>query len=301
VADKKKMTKLTDMVVTFQEKGTGLQTLIDTIALLVYAYPRKRFQWSEDDSSEFFCYLYPKLKEMIKKYRYSGKPFEAYLFTTIHWQLKTFASKLKKNKMKQELLSSHRLWDVCNNEEVYICEPEFTFSPKVRTLLKINDDNVVENPAMKKRIMYLMLKGADFINQHIITHVSIITGYDPDWLFCCAESLKERMRDRIKRLNLLKNRRNQLVLKIYTLHSEINGETDKIKKQHLMKELKKIRSRMERIIGLIRRVPRTPTHKDIAEVAGVPKGSVDSGLYYIKNVFLNDSDYSNQDIFTEAL
>jgi DNA-directed RNA polymerase specialized sigma24 family protein len=43
--------------------------------------------------------------------------------------------------------------------------------------------------------------------------------------------------------------------------------------------------RLSNMLDEIAHVRLCPTHRDIADVLGIPKGTVDSGLYYLKESF----------------
>jgi hypothetical protein len=92
----------------------------------------------------------------------------------------------------------------------------------------------------------------------------------------------QRQRDR---LDYLKRKRNWYFIRLHILHSELSGERDPSKRCTISKDLRNIKRFMEITNHEISRVPTTPTHREIARVLGTPKGSIDSGIYYLKNAF----------------
>jgi len=166
-----------------------------------------------------------------------------------------------------------------------VSEPVSYISSEAKSVLEIDDRGKIGNPVQQKRLLLLTMKGSLHIDTHIAWCVSTITGYTSIWILNCIQKLKETMHKRNHRLEQLRIRRNRYYIRIYDIHIDLTVETDIGKRKVLFKELYIIKRRMEQTITEISRIPRSPTHQEIANVMGYPKGTVDSGLYYIKNSF----------------
>ncbi len=94
---------LTHEVLSGRGKTDLRRNLVEKISRIVYAYPKKHLKWNDDDVGDFFCAFYPKIEGLIDRFIYCGKPFEAYLASSIRWQLKTFAKKRRCNARKTRL------------------------------------------------------------------------------------------------------------------------------------------------------------------------------------------------------
>ncbi|MEW5816176.1 MAG: hypothetical protein AB1798_12375 [Spirochaetota bacterium] len=276
---------ITFAILEYQKTGKGLESIIQKISTDIYLYPRKRFCWDEDDSSDFFCYFYPKIPGLVSRFQFTGKPFEAYLSTTLKWQLKTFASEKKRRSAMYRILNNEEFWYIKEETSLYTEKPDLNIPPSVKKVLKVSSNNRVNDLSSRRRILYLAMKGSLQITGHLIECVSIITGYKQDWLFDCIEKLTSRMEARKKRIAALEAKRNKSLFKIFYLHEQLVKEYENENRSRVFLELIKEKKRIAEAMDEISRVPLTPTHRDIAEVLGVPKGSVDSGLYYLKNAF----------------
>jgi hypothetical protein len=82
---------------------------------------------------------------------------------------------------------------------------------------------------------------------------------------------------------MLRERRNRAFLQIYRIHQELSREHDAQRRHTLLEKLEGEKKRLAAALDEMSRVPTAPTHRDIAAALGVPKGSVDSGIYYLKN------------------
>ena len=285
-----KLTSLTQAVLRHQCTGTGGDDLVRRIALEIYTYPRRRLGWEEDDCSDFFSYFYPKLPALIRRFTYQGKPFEAYLCTTLKWQLKTFAARKHLNAVKSRVVSEEGFGGVetlysapVEAESLEIAESSPVYPEKIRRVFHIEPDGVIRNEVWRKRILFLTMKGAFDLDAPTVDRVAGLTGYERNWLAGCAQELVARMATRHDRLHALCARRNHAYFRIYYLHERLSSPNSPANRDNLLRILSNERKRLSRAIDDINRVPRTPTHHDIAEVLEVPKGSVDSALYYLRN------------------
>jgi len=277
------LSPLTREILMYQQTGIGLNKVVKLVATHVYSFPGKKHNLSEDDRSEFLCRFYPRIPSMIFRFKYQGKPFESYLNVTLKWQLKTFISRKLKANTEQKVFTCRNFW--ATEEERYgaVAEIPPSFSPKLRETLQIGKNDKIKDPAISKRLLYLTLKGLTKDNISLVEHVANLTGYDRKWLFHCLEALENKRELKISRLKKLQSKRNSQFFKIYRIHRKLLHESEPAKKLLLADKLLIEKKRLQLAISEIRSIPLAPTHQDIADVLKVPKGSIDSGIYYLKN------------------
>lgn len=288
---------LTDAVLDFQSSGRGLDTLLDRVAVFVYHYPKMRMGWNEDDCGEFFCYFYPKLRRLVERFEYRGRPFEVYLIITLKWQLRTYAGRKATEKLQGRVLGLESFW-ACDDSGDYApdspsAHPDparqtidsrgLEIPERARSVLKLGDDNRIRDTATRKRVLYLALKSAAHLTESLIGRIAFLTGYDADWIYRLSEELKARIYSRRSRLLQLSEKRNCCFFRIYCLQEQLRLVAEYALRAELARQLAGEEARLAYLLDEISRVPTDPTHREIAEVLGVPKGSVDSGLYYLKD------------------
>jgi hypothetical protein len=79
-------------------------------------------------------------------------------------------------------------------------------------------------------------------------------------------------------------KRNRTFFGIQCLEARIKRQRDGYRRQELEKELAVHRKRVEAARLEVARVPRAPTNLDIAEITGIPKGSIDSTLFHLRRL-----------------
>ena len=280
-------TELTQMVLRYQKTGRSLEKLTQTIAGIVYSYPRTNLGWDEDDASDFFCSYFPKIRGLVDRFRFTGKPFEAYLSTCIRWQLKTFAARNAARKVQNQMIRHEYCdwYETRTHAAEEVLEDEKPYGSMVRKILRIGKNGVIESKPHSQRLTYLILRNSMQIDDAILHKTANLTGTDEDELLGCVTELRQRLNKKMLIYGNLINRRNRAHVRIQLLHGLLAQETDDDRRAQYVHELTKEQSRFEKITREIGIISLVPTHKDIAEVMDVPKGSVDSGLYYLKNAF----------------
>lgn len=285
---------LTDAVLDFQSSGRGLDALIDRVAVFVYHYPKTRMGWNEDDCSEFFCYFYPKLRRLVERFEYRGRPFEVYLIVTLKWQLRTYAGRRAIERLQGRVLAQECFWTSGESEEApeareaqpalaAVNPRDLEIPESARAVLKMRRDKRIGDAATKKRVLYLALKSSAHLTEQLIGRIAFVTGYDADWIYRLSEELKARIFARRTRLMHLSEKRNGCFFRIYCLQEQLRLVVEHSVRVALARQLASEELRLASMLDEISRVPIDPTHRDIAEVLGIPKGSVDSGLYYLKD------------------
>jgi len=289
--------ELTRDVLNGRRHAGQRRILIEKISRIVYAYPKKHLHWDDDDSADFFCDFYPKIEGLIDRFTYQGKPFEAYLASSVRWQLKTFAKKrVMQHAESRAICDESGFWYVHDAEAEYrrpdgrACNPtidehaddRFT---EVARVLKIEQEGKIGDPAWSRRLLYLLLRNVVYIDDSLIEHCARISGYDPDFILGRAAELKERLAGKQHRYRMLLEKRNTLHIRLLQLGSLLSNETDGERLSNYEKQITSVKARIAKLSADIKSSPLLATHKDIAEVLGTAKGSVDSGLYYLRKAF----------------
>ncbi|MFP4563903.1 MAG: hypothetical protein ACLFRY_11415, partial [Spirochaetia bacterium] len=141
----------------------------------------------------------------------------------------------------------------------------------------------IQKKGSGRKILYVTMRGAMYVTDTMLSRVSQTVGCDLEWLYNCTQKLKRRMEKRNIRLESLKQRRNGLYLKILDLHRSIELAVDPDLRADLCGRLFSLQRHLRNALTEISHSTTEPSHKDIAEVLGIPKGSVDSGMHGLKH------------------
>jgi hypothetical protein len=144
------------------------------------------------------------------------------------------------------------------------------------------ESGVPDDPAHRRRYLFLLLRNAYHVGEREIRLFARATGYDSDWLTERITNLKETLMPRIERLRALRCRRTRAYSQLLVAENELRLEVDDGEQRRLRKRIGRLRKIMRQAAEDIARIPLHPTHRAIAEELGIPKGTVDTGMRWIK-------------------
>jgi hypothetical protein len=271
------MESLTSRVLEYQRSQQGLEGLVSEIAPRVLHYPKRRFGWDEDACSEFYLFFHPRLLRVLGRFRDQGKPFESYLASVLHWQARSFACRRKKDERAWAM--GFRLVPPAPSEPEELFDPgrPSAWPPAPRCLasprLSTHD---------RGRLLYLVLKCCRRLEPEHLAAAAEATGVDSRRLAVMVEELRAGLEPAERRLAALRERRNRAFSEARLLEAELAGRPEGDADAALRLRLAAANRRMNAAMARMARVRRDPTNREVAAVLGVPKGTVDCGLFWLK-------------------
>ena len=277
------MENLTEKVLQYQKTREGLRDIVNEIGPRIYQFPRRTMGWDEDACGEFYVFIHPRLIRLLDRFRNQGKPFESYLWAVLGWQLRNFARGRSRDErrwkvsLRMEAGSaeslSERLEDSRRGEEGPEAEALKASSSVARC---------VQSPADRRNFLFLTLKYSRLVDAENAAALARIAGITEGKLVGLVGALRDARSARESRREMFRCRRNKAFAAIQLLEHELLAEVEPEKRGLLEKSLGRMRLRMSTAMQRMSRVGAAPTNLEIAKAVGVPKGTVDSGLYWLK-------------------
>ncbi len=267
---------------------------MNDLARRVYVYPRRRMGWDEDACGEFYLFFHPRLIRLLDRFRDQGKPFESYLCSVLGWQLRNFARERKRGE---------RSWNVALRIEPGRAEAQVEGAQaeaaradetQAEGAIEEKDDAMVLppggaeiarhicTPTDRRNFLFLILKCSRNLDPGKCSALANLAGTSSGRLADLLSELRQAGAPREARLEVFCRRRNAAFSQIRLLETELLTEIDFARREELSFKLNKARKRMRGAMDKMSRVGLAPTNKEIARILGVPKGTVDSGLYWLK-------------------
>ena len=286
--ESQKLTEFTAALIKYQQTGKNYENLVKRIGIHVYSILKTKYKMDEDERGDFFCVYYPKIPNLIKHFEYHGTPFEIYLKVSINWNIKAFRTSKSRYRSIQKAIYKKPFYLVPREDDfTEITKTDLHISKPAREALQIEGTKETLTDTIKKRLLYIYLIEADYLDERIKNGIIRITGYKKKWIETCSEKLKEKVDRRLTRIRLIENRRNSAFFEFHLLQEKCSFAENKSEKEKLEDQIKKLRKKINYMNRDISNAITRPTHKDISDVLQVPKGSIDSGIFYIKNSFKN--------------
>ena len=284
------MENLTEKVLQYQRTRQGLRDIVDEIAPRVYQFPRRTMGWDEDACGEFYVFIHPRIIRLLDRFRDQGKPFESYLWAVLNWQLRNFA----RDRNRDE-----RRWKVSlrvePGEAVSLDHHQGSGEgPEARALdASAAFARYVRSDADRRNFLFLALKCSRLIDTENAPALARVAGVATETLMTLVTALLEMRGARESRHEMFRGRRNKAYAAIRLLETELQDEVDPAKRASTEEALARARRRMSSAMQRMSRVGLAPTNLEISKVLGVPKGTVDSGLYWLKRKLASVYDPDN--------
>ena len=279
---------LTRLVLEFQDGKIPLGVVRNKILEEVFSHLRRHGRKGEDEVSEFLLKFHEKIPGVLARFRPQGLPFRHFLLRTLRWQWNTFRSECSRERRQAWLATDTGVgWP----EGECLAEPS---SPPW-------DPGQVPplNPSSVKRLVLLILKASPFLEEGHLEALSAHTGTELAWLQACQRRLKETTEQRRGRRELVTLKRSEAYYKRLMAEDDARREVDPIRRQIHERRAVRYRRRLSNLSREQVAISSAPTHRELAHLLGVPKGTVDSSLHHLKKelsrVYNGDHDHPSGD------
>ena len=285
---KKEPDRITSLILNWKETGTGYRELIKAASAVIISYPKKKYNWDYDSCIDFYLAFYPKLIKLIDNFEYKGLSFNAILKNTVKWQIRSFYRKKRKTSRLDYCVRFHCIIEAeaaaDSGAESFSRRggSDLNLSEKSFRLLKIGPDGLIRSKALRKQIVMLTLKNSHFMDDGCLDKISALTGFSNEWLADSIRILRQQTEQRRRRYENYNIRISKAYMNLCRIHEEFNNCINLFEKKELEKKRLFYARRIKRANEARSKVILAPTNKEIAEVMELPKGSVDSGLYFLK-------------------
>jgi len=280
------MTPLTREVVDYQNTGVGLGQLVEQISKLVYEFPVGQNGFSDEDGAELLLRFLPRITRLIRRYRDTGRSFDSYLASTLRWQIKSLAAERGGERIQRAALRGP-------GSEIRMVEQIRVAPPVVEVCEQLTPASYTARLkcGQGRRLIHLSLKMVERLGEAEYRRVAAASGCDPDWLVGCWHQLREGCGAQRERRRSIQERRDRAWFKIRCLQYRLRLVLEDEERAAAVRQLAMWRRRYEHARRVLARMHDGPSHAEIARVLklNVPKGTVDSSVFYGKRELRNRS------------
>lgn len=275
--------ELTRHILEYKQGRLTANEALNLVAVYIYTFLQHRYHSEEDTASEIFCALYRRLPGMIESFDYRGRPFEIYLHITVKRVTISYFQDRRRNeclrRFSEETYCSDRLVSLPEEPPEQDCEK---IGRQAAQYFELDQEKRIAPEHLRRRMLCLVCKSAYHLSYPQIVRSARMTGVSASWLEERIGRLKKSMAPRLKRYEYLSEQRREYMARARIYHERlttaVNEECDIYRRRYSMAT-----RRVKALSRSIQRIPVHPTHTEIARVLCIPKGSVDSGLHYLKN------------------
>ncbi len=252
----------------------------------VFSNPRRFGFLTVDEAAEAFMKYRDRLKSIIHKGASIQEGKDSYLDTCIRYLAKSL-----KRSIRSELAVTH----VLENAESYPAGEvvQIRHAPSGRILPTLEERQFIEGiapsfflqrmPAERKRLLFLILKCSWEMDDETIEKASRVLGVPVIWLGGLVHQGQSSLESAIAYRQVLTERANaqwvrQQVIEARILTDSLGADM----REKLNRSLALCRKRRASLLERKRRCRLLVSHRTIAAILKIPKGSIDSGIFYLR-------------------
>jgi DNA-directed RNA polymerase specialized sigma24 family protein len=237
------------------------------------------FHWDRDACADYLCWLYPRLSRAIDTYKDVGASFDAYIASVVHWSAKEYRSREADHHVTEYACWEARAGEVAESEPTYM---EITL-----------EDSGNGKPEQKKlpnprQILILLLKSYFFVSEDFIRRVAPSIGMSVEKLQCLIDKLRAMRFDRDEEIREIQERLHCEYYRSFSYQKRLDAQAEGSAMQAKMTErLERTRAHYKSTKKRLANIGTEASNRQIAEVLGIPKGTVDSTMHAIKQKMKN--------------
>ena len=219
---------------------------------------------------EFLSWVYPRLSRAIDQYRDIGSSFDSYITCLIHSSSREYRSREEDHRIIE-----FSCWRARAEEmEVREAEPEYLASEK---------ELVIPKGVKRKQILLLLLKSYNYVNDEMIEQAARLTGMASAVILFFIEKLKVLRSGYDDEIFSLRERLHSQHYRCLAYHRRMNAAVQGTAYHEKMKgRLERARKRYYALKKRLDNIRKTAPNRMIADVLGIPKGTVDCSMVAIK-------------------
>ena len=233
--------------------------------------------WKRDEYEDYLSWFYPRLHKAIDTYQDVGSSFEAFAARFLLVSSKEYRVRITSKAVTEYSAWSAQVPDMYAHEEppVYIH----------KSAEKMINDLTIDKKGRKNTrcVLALLLKCYNYVSEDFAEKVAPKLGMDKKELLAMLKKIREIRQDRDDAVYFMQERINTQFLrcivyerKMMLLKEDANAYA-KLKSKH-----ERARARLEKMRERIRNIRTDATNKQVAEIIGISKGTVDASLYKLR-------------------
>lgn len=266
------------------------------VAEAVYQSPRHYGFRNADEVGEAFCHYWTRIEAFPEHYTDTGATFEAYLTSSLRYIALSIRRTMAKEFDKQAVCFEERFRDY-SYEHTRItrsqydgddscCHSDASVYANPRMKLPDPTDERIVARAFRCRLIYLCIKCAYLLDDSKIMELSQLSGVDPVDMMRWIHLARINQHHHSIRTISRRRGRDSAWMRIGVNRRRMGREVDPDKRQLLKSRIEKDHGVYMRACQVIHNTRTMVPNKQVAEILGVSKSTVDSGLARILRKYL---------------
>ncbi len=312
--------RLHDLVAAYRaqngEQKTDKETIFGHIASLVYSSHAALGFDDEDAASDALIKYKSRITRLVDRFQDRGLPFDAYLATSLRFLAKTVRRERRREAERRFICERAAMDDYAeswareeqrggtSSAEGYsamqpgVCDPLRSHNMKQTESVSFGGKCTTSKrrPRAKggrlprrdmqsvrsSRLVFLAVKCAWELDDESVGRIAETAGVPRDWLTQAVGQARRSLEPERLRYERIIERRNSSWCRCRLLETRLEQENDPPTRAKLKFSLERERRRLKKAREELSALKPIVPNAVVARILGVPKGTVDSGLYYLR-------------------
>jgi len=257
------------------ETGEGLREGLSEVAEALYKNPRVYGLRDEDDVGELFVRYPGRIETILRKYYKASGYFPAYLIATVRYLALTLKRDRARAYDRQMVFDEDAMF--CSED---LSEDDYDKDCPRSSLPEASGRGRFRRSSLRSRFVFLSLKCAWAVNDESLARAAGALGVDPVDLSLRLTEARNRTCVIKDRWETRKAARDASWVRLRILERRFLREEDPYARAVYQERIAHERERFRKRLAETRKSRITISNKAVAEVMGVPKGTVDAGLFH---------------------
>ena len=239
------------------------------------------FRGNRDTWSDFLASLYPRIVRAIDLYRDQGSSFDAYITSLVHCAAKEYRCRESDRSITEYVCWKAKAEDLAVAES----EPDYNESHETRKRVSI------PNEVNTRQILFLLLKSYFFVSDEFVKKVSQTIGMDAVLVQGIIDELRRRRFEKDAEIIALRERVHCQHYRCIAYQKRMISTQKGTDYHERMKDrYERARKRFNKMKKRLGGMRMSASNRMIADILGIPRGTVDSSLSVIKNRMIPDDE-----------
>ena len=231
------------------------------------------FDGSVNHWEDFVSWVQPRLTRAIELYRNTGASFDAYIAALVRCTTKEYRMREANHRATEYVCWQARM------EEMSVHEAEVEYMKEHRSIS-------IPDGIKPRHLLLLLLKSYYFVSQELVRRVSRTIGMKPEIVLNMIDELKKLRSEKEASILSLRERLYCQHYRCLVYEKRMNSAQAGTDYHAKLKErFERAKQRFNSMKRRLQKMRHDPSNQMVAEVSGIPKGTVDSSLFTVKTKF----------------
>jgi DNA-directed RNA polymerase specialized sigma24 family protein len=227
------------------------------------------FNRDRDAFADYLCWLYPCLSRAIDTYKEAGSSFDAYICSIVRW-----SAKARHSREADHHVTEYACWEARAEEDMMANENPPAYLDAGESL------KPVSNP---RQVLILLLKSYFFVSDDFTARVAPAIGVSVEKLTALLDKVRELRVERDEKIRRLQEQLHVQYYRCVAYRKRLGALSEYASQRELLRGyLERAYSNYAGIKQRLANANLEASNRQVAEVLGIPKGTVDSTLYALK-------------------